>query len=109
MPYLKGDAPSQLDVYVPQITRAYITSRLESVQAVVLQGVAEDPLDNEEQLQVGRGVGRNGICALGGAVGLRVVQGGAGWCRVLLNIDEQLEMPCEAVWVCPHACCRGSE
>lgn len=33
MPYLKGDAPSQLDVYVPKITRAYITSRLESVQA----------------------------------------------------------------------------
>lgn len=30
MPYLKGDAPSQLDVYVPKITRAYITSRLES-------------------------------------------------------------------------------
>ena len=58
MPYLKGDAPSQLDVYVPQITRAYITSRLESVQAVVLQGVAEDPLDNEEQLQVGRSSGK---------------------------------------------------
>jgi hypothetical protein len=85
MPYLKGDAPSQLDVYVPQITRAYITSRLESVQAVVLQGVAEDPLDNEEQLQVGRGVGRNGICALGGAVGVRVVQGGAGFCSILTS------------------------
>lgn len=123
MPYLKGDAPSQLDVYVPKITRAYITSRLESggccgcwfllhcwlvgcgvggvkgwrdscpqsgvplqhreppqphtnacrcsthtnthrngaapgppspaVQAVVVQGAGEDPLDNEEQLQVG--------------------------------------------------------
>ncbi|KAL4457497.1 hypothetical protein ABPG75_012362 [Micractinium tetrahymenae] len=51
MPYLKGDAPSQLDVYVPKITRAYITSRLESVQAVVLQNIAEDPLDNDEQLQ----------------------------------------------------------
>ncbi|KAI3436525.1 hypothetical protein D9Q98_005942 [Chlorella vulgaris] len=50
MPYLKGDAPSQLDVYVPKITKAYITSRLESVQAVVMQG-GEDPLDNEEQLQ----------------------------------------------------------
>ncbi|PSC72660.1 exportin-7 isoform X2 isoform A [Micractinium conductrix] len=51
MPYLKGDAPSQLDVFVPKITRAYITSRLESVQAVVVQGAAEDPLDNDEQLQ----------------------------------------------------------
>jgi hypothetical protein len=27
MPYLKGDAPSLLDTYVPKITKAYITSR----------------------------------------------------------------------------------
>ena len=27
MPYLKGEAPSLLDTYVPRITRAYITSR----------------------------------------------------------------------------------
>jgi hypothetical protein len=59
MPYLKGDAPSQLDVYVPKITRAYITSRLESVQAVVVGG-GEDPLDNEEQLQVGGSRGGGG-------------------------------------------------
>jgi exportin-7 len=29
MPYLKGDAPSLLDTYVPKITKAYITSRYE--------------------------------------------------------------------------------
>lgn len=51
MPYLKGDAPSQLDTFVPKITRAYITSRLESVRAVAQNGASEDPLDNEEQLQ----------------------------------------------------------
>lgn len=27
MPYLKGDAPSLLDTFVPKITHAYITSR----------------------------------------------------------------------------------
>lgn len=30
MPYLKGDSPSRLDAHVPQITRAYIESRLAS-------------------------------------------------------------------------------
>lgn len=32
MPYLKGDQPSLLETNVPQITQAYVTSRLESVQ-----------------------------------------------------------------------------
>jgi hypothetical protein len=32
MPYLKGDSPSLLEGYVPKITEAYITSRLDSVQ-----------------------------------------------------------------------------
>ncbi|KAK3257187.1 hypothetical protein CYMTET_33717 [Cymbomonas tetramitiformis] len=35
MPYLKGDSPSMLESYVPQITEAYITSRLDSVHAIV--------------------------------------------------------------------------
>eukprot|EP00850_Spirogloea_muscicola_P007102 SM000035S13082 [mRNA] locus=s35:297618:305506:+ [translate_table: standard] len=51
MPYLKSDSPSLLDSYVPQITEAYITSRLDSVQAVLQNNITEDPLDNEEQLQ----------------------------------------------------------
>lgn len=32
MPYLKSDSPSLLESYVPKITEAYITSRLDSVQ-----------------------------------------------------------------------------
>ncbi|GAB4820934.1 hypothetical protein N2152v2_007980 [Parachlorella kessleri] len=51
MPYLKGDAPSLLDTFVPKITHAYITSRLDSVRAVAANGATEDPLDNDEQLQ----------------------------------------------------------
>ena len=55
MPYLKGDNPSLLDNYVPKITTAYVTSRLDSVAVVHAsqgQGVNnEDPLENEEQLQ----------------------------------------------------------
>jgi len=54
MPYLKGDAPSHLDVYVPKITRSYMESRLQSVPTVVAAaaaGGAEDPLENEEEIQ----------------------------------------------------------
>jgi hypothetical protein len=34
VPYLKGEAPSMLDAYVPRITETFITSRLDSVTAV---------------------------------------------------------------------------
>ena len=34
VPYLKGEAPSMLDQYVPKITETFITSRLDSVTAV---------------------------------------------------------------------------
>uniref|UniRef100_A0A1D1ZXG9 Importin N-terminal domain-containing protein n=1 Tax=Auxenochlorella protothecoides TaxID=3075 RepID=A0A1D1ZXG9_AUXPR len=51
MPYLKGEAPSLLDLYVPKISRAFLTSRLESVRTVVQDGLTDDPLDSEEQLQ----------------------------------------------------------
>ena len=55
MPYLKGDAPSRLETYVPKITKAYVESRLASVAAVAAAAAGggappEDPLDNEEQL-----------------------------------------------------------
>jgi len=50
VPYLKGDSPSRLDANVPQITQAYITSRLESVGLVLQNSLLEDMLDNEEQL-----------------------------------------------------------
>lgn len=32
VPYLKGDAPSLLDEFVPKITEGFITSRLDSAQ-----------------------------------------------------------------------------
>lgn len=51
VPYLKGEAPSLLDAYVPRITEAYITTRLESVAAVAAaNGGIEDPLEMEEQV-----------------------------------------------------------
>ncbi|GAX79235.1 hypothetical protein CEUSTIGMA_g6675.t1 [Chlamydomonas eustigma] len=50
VPYLKGDSPSLLDANVPQITQAYITSRLESVTLVMQNSSLDDMLDNEEQL-----------------------------------------------------------
>ena len=51
VPYLKGDAPSLLDAFVPRITETYITSRLESVAAVAAaDGSIDDPLEAEEQL-----------------------------------------------------------
>lgn len=52
MPYLKGDAPSRLDIYVPKITEAFILSRLESVRTVASShGTIDDPLETEDLLQ----------------------------------------------------------
>ena len=51
VPYLKGEAPSMLDAYVPRITETFITSRLDSVTAVARGDAEEDPLDDEERLQ----------------------------------------------------------
>lgn len=51
MPYLKGDSPSLLEAYVPKITHAYITSRMESVQVVIQQNIENDPLDDTGELQ----------------------------------------------------------
>ncbi|KAG6791181.1 hypothetical protein POTOM_000293 [Populus tomentosa] len=49
VPYLKGEAPSLLDEFVPKITEGFITSRFNSVQAGFTDD--EDPLDNVELLQ----------------------------------------------------------
>ena len=46
-----ADSPSLLETYVPRIIEAYVVSRLESVTAVLQNGVSDDPLDNDEQLQ----------------------------------------------------------
>nr|XP_028954506.1 exportin-7-like [Malus domestica] len=51
VPYLKGDAPSMLDEFVPKITEGFITSRFNSVQDGLLDDLSENPLDNVELLQ----------------------------------------------------------
>lgn len=51
VPYLKGDAPSLLDEFVPAITEGFITSRFDSVQAGFPDDLSENPLDNVELLQ----------------------------------------------------------
>ncbi|KAK4410871.1 Exportin-7-B [Sesamum angolense] len=51
VPYLKGDAPSLLDEYVPKITEGFITSRLDSAQAGLPDDISEHPLDNVDLLQ----------------------------------------------------------
>uniref|UniRef100_A0A8C8SN85 RAN binding protein 17 n=1 Tax=Pelusios castaneus TaxID=367368 RepID=A0A8C8SN85_9SAUR len=45
VPFVKSTEPHFLDTYAPEITKAYITSRLESVPVVVRDGL-EDPLDD---------------------------------------------------------------
>ncbi|KAL1811235.1 hypothetical protein ACET3Z_021300 [Daucus carota] len=51
VPYLKGDAPSLLDEFVPKIIEGFITSRFDSVQAGFPHDPSENPLDNVELLQ----------------------------------------------------------
>jgi exportin-7 len=50
MPYLRGEGASYLDSCVPQVTKMYITSRLESVKICLGSSVVEDPLENDELL-----------------------------------------------------------
>nr|KAJ0225126.1 hypothetical protein LSAT_V11C100045500 [Lactuca sativa] len=51
VPYLKADAPSLLDEFVPKISEGFITSRFDSVQATPQDDLSENPLDNVELLQ----------------------------------------------------------
>ncbi|XWS57087.1 hypothetical protein CRYUN_Cryun09bG0141600 [Craigia yunnanensis] len=51
VPYLKGDAPSLLDEFVPKITESFLTSRFNSVQAGFPDDLSENPVDNVELLQ----------------------------------------------------------
>ena len=52
MPYLKGETPSHLESYVPQIIKAFINSRMELVAALLHANDADidDPLADDEQL-----------------------------------------------------------
>lgn len=45
VPYVKATEPHLLETYTPEVTQAYITSRLESVAVVIRDGL-EDPLDD---------------------------------------------------------------
>ncbi|CAN6207099.1 unnamed protein product [Urochloa humidicola] len=51
VPYLKGETPSLLDETVPKITEGFITSRINSVQAILADNSLENPLDSVEALQ----------------------------------------------------------
>ncbi|CAB4007068.1 exportin-7 [Paramuricea clavata] len=44
-PYIKSTEPHLLETYTPEITKAYITSRIDSVQVVIRDNI-EDPLDD---------------------------------------------------------------
>ncbi|CAH1784527.1 unnamed protein product, partial [Owenia fusiformis] len=46
VPYVKASEPHLLETFTPEVTKAYITSRLDSV-AVVLRDSLEDPLDDQ--------------------------------------------------------------
>ncbi|XP_038045966.1 exportin-7-like isoform X1 [Patiria miniata] len=50
VPYVKATEPHLLEVYTPEVTKAYITSRLESVSAILRDGV-EDPLEDKGMVQ----------------------------------------------------------
>ena len=53
MPYLKGDVPSQLESFVPQVITSFINSRMELVRALLSDNCdvdLDDPLKDEEQL-----------------------------------------------------------
>ncbi|XP_070539906.1 exportin-7-like isoform X2 [Ptychodera flava] len=49
VPYVKASEPHLLETYTPEVTKAYITSRLESVTVVLRDGV-EDPLDDQAMI-----------------------------------------------------------
>ncbi|XP_061996319.1 uncharacterized protein LOC133714255 isoform X1 [Rosa rugosa] len=51
VPYLKGEAPSLLEEFVPKIAESFITSRFNSVQDGSSDDLSENPLDNVELLQ----------------------------------------------------------
>ena len=50
VPYVKSTEPHLLETYTPEVTRAYITSRLESVTCVVRDNL-EDPFDDIGMVQ----------------------------------------------------------
>ncbi|XP_073413217.1 exportin-7 isoform X3 [Dendrobates tinctorius] len=50
VPYVKATEPHLLETYTPEVTKAYVTSRLESVHIILRDGL-EDPLDDAGLVQ----------------------------------------------------------
>ncbi|KAJ8388632.1 hypothetical protein AAFF_G00131970 [Aldrovandia affinis] len=50
VPYVKATEPHLLETYTPEVTKAYITSRLESIHIILRDGL-EDPLDDTGLVQ----------------------------------------------------------
>ena len=50
IPYVRAVEPHHLDAYTPEVTKAYITSRLDSARIIVRDGL-EDPLDDLAMVQ----------------------------------------------------------
>eukprot|EP00698_Gefionella_okellyi_P000263 TRINITY_DN10225_c0_g1_i1.p1 TRINITY_DN10225_c0_g1~~TRINITY_DN10225_c0_g1_i1.p1 ORF type:complete len:1059 (+),score=225.48 TRINITY_DN10225_c0_g1_i1:26-3202(+) len=48
MPYLRGDTPSLLEMYAPQVMQGWVMSRIESVRYRIQDG--DEALDDDEQL-----------------------------------------------------------
>lgn len=61
VPYIRSNEPHLLDTYVPEITKAYVTSRLESVETILRENL-ENPLEDKtvvsQQLEQMATVGR---------------------------------------------------
>lgn len=50
VPYVKANEPHLLDTYTPQVTKAYITSRLEAVSRIVTEAL-ENPFEDIGMIQ----------------------------------------------------------
>uniref|UniRef100_A0A673T5F5 Exportin 7 n=1 Tax=Suricata suricatta TaxID=37032 RepID=A0A673T5F5_SURSU len=50
VPYVKATEPHMLETYTPEVTKAYVTSRLESVHIILRDGL-EDPLEDTGLVQ----------------------------------------------------------
>ncbi|XP_064383025.1 exportin-7-like isoform X2 [Halichondria panicea] len=61
VPYIRSSEPHQLDTYVPELTKTYVTSRLESVETVIADSL-DNPLDDQtmvsQQLEQMATIGR---------------------------------------------------
>lgn len=50
VPYVKAAEPHLLETYTPEVTKAYISSRIDSVTLIVRDGL-DDPLDDFTNVQ----------------------------------------------------------